>query len=308
MTRRPFDATRRNRKIGTEDQGWRKQSKFDIPERWDSMKLYYEELREHTVTHRYVHDQKLTFVVEATQGDHVHACTPDDIAHLLGLLPAECVMGLSSIEGVVLRQATRKQQNLAPVWGRLNYYGEVGPIAGPTIFIESQIPWSRWSRSTKQTLEQQSELLRMQQLVGGSRLEGRHHWFDWGLLQLRRWLLYHTLIHEVGHWVDYLSKVEIPSHNGDGDADDLWERYHQRPRAEREGFAHRFSDEWRDELIRTGMLPFARKYDEEALRKEGIDPAWFRASSPEENEAGPQIQVAHKRRGTPITVPAVRPG
>jgi hypothetical protein len=258
------------------------------------------------VTHRWVHDLELKFVVEPTRDEHIHACTPDDIVHLLSLLPKECVNGADYIEGIVLRQATHKQERLQPVWGRLVYYAEVGAIRGPAIYIESQMPWLYWSFPRKQTLEEQGEFERMQHLAGGYETDRRRHWFRWEVLNLRRWLLYHTLIHEVGHWVHYLSKVVVPEKNGEGDFDQLWDRYHQHPSSEQESFAHRFSDEWRDELVRRSMLPFARHFDEDKLRAEGLDPEWFRSPSRDQDEAGAPIPLTLKQRRKPITVPPLR--
>ena len=55
----------------------------------------------------------------------------------------------------------------------------------------------------------------MQCIVGGGKAFRRGHLFEWGSRNLRRWLLYHTLIHEVGHWVNYLTKVVVPVQRGE---------------------------------------------------------------------------------------------
>jgi len=43
----------------------------------------------------------------------------------------------------------------------------------------------------------------------------------------RKVLLYRTVLHEIGHWVDQLEKVELPSERPDGDWLELWDRYWQ---------------------------------------------------------------------------------
>ncbi len=299
------DPTRRNRKIGTAAAGKKRQSPFVIPRRWDSWKSYFENLIDPVAVHRWVHRHELMILVEPTRRGFVHACTPDDIARVLELLPAECIAGPERLRGVVLRQPTRKQDKLNPVWGRLVYSADVGPIDGPAIFLEAQEPRSEWTFEQKLSLERQGELERMQRLASGYEFDGRRHRFRWGLLNLRRWLLYHTLIHEVGHWVDYLSKVVVPSKNGDGVMGELWDRYIARPVAEKEAFAHRFSDEWRDALVRAEQIPFARQFDEKRLRADGLDPEWFRADASGEGAAGPAIGVMFEPPRDPLRVPPI---
>ena len=70
--------------------------------------------------------------------------------------------------------------------------------------------------------------------------------------------LYRTIIHEVGHWVDYLEKVERPEANGVESYAVLNDRYFSRPRQEREAFAHRYADELGDKLKKFGLIPFDR--------------------------------------------------
>jgi hypothetical protein len=69
--------------------------------------------------------------------------------------------------------------------------------------------------------------------------------------------LYRTLLHEVGHWFDWLSKVEKPAANG-GDWENLERAYFSRPKAEREAFAHRYSEVQRAALEGKGAIPFER--------------------------------------------------
>jgi len=57
--------------------------------------------------------------------------------------------------------------------------------------------------------------------------------------------------------------------------DQRHERYFKRPVSEREAFAHRFSDEWRNRLMKEEALPFERQFDEHQFRIEGGDPGWF---------------------------------
>jgi len=303
MNRPGRDNTRRNRKIGTEDQGWRKQSDFVIPDRWDmkslAWKSYYEKLGPYIVVERKVHGRPLPIVVEPTKKGYLHPCTPTDIATLLELLPASCTFTIESIAGIVLRQPTRKQEQIEPVWGRLCYHSTVGPLEGPVIFLEAVGRGTSYSLPRRQPLAGQAELRRMEILLSNHRLEKRQHVFDLGPLELRRYVLYHTLIHEIGHWVDYLTKVVVPS-TGPDHGKRLWDKYHQRPTQEKEAYAHRFSDEWRDELIRLGKIPFARQICRQAMKTEGLDPEWFSTGAPEDDAAGPALGLILPQRRTPI--------
>jgi hypothetical protein len=70
--------------------------------------------------------------------------------------------------------------------------------------------------------------------------------------------LYRTFLHELGHWVDYLTKVERPSRGDSNKREQLLDLYFSRPHDEREVFAHRYTDELRTRLIKAGLIPFDR--------------------------------------------------
>jgi hypothetical protein len=69
--------------------------------------------------------------------------------------------------------------------------------------------------------------------------------------------LYRTLLHEIGHWFDWLSKVEEPTVKG-SDWETLARDYFARPKAEREAFAHRYAHCKRMLLEDAGLIPFDR--------------------------------------------------
>lgn len=294
MNRKGWDSTRRNRKIGTAASGWRRQSQFVIPERWENWRPYYENISNPVQIQRRVHTTLLNMIVEPTLDNYIHACTPSDIARMINLLPSELIFGKDPLAGVVLRQPTRKQNTLRPVWGRICYQAEVAnSLNGPVIFIEA-IPrdWNQYHWEKKLNVEAQQELNRMKHLIGNYRTERRSISFEFGLINQRRWLLYHTLIHEMGHLHDYSSRVTRPE---DPELQKLTEderldRYFQRPVMDREAYAHRYSDTLRNQLIDEEQIPFARMLDDEALlRSEGIDPKWFRPEEMADNDAGPKL-------------------
>ncbi len=72
----------------------------------------------------------------------------------------------------------------------------------------------------------------------------------------RHTLLYRTMLHEIGHWVDWKEKVEIPADHG-GDWLALSDAYFARPDSEREAFAHRYADTMAKQLTAAGKIPFS---------------------------------------------------
>ena len=269
-----WDARRRNRNIGTEQQGHGHSNRDRIPRRRADSVLEWKRVPEHVVVRRHIWGRDLPFVVEATRSDSWHACTVDDIATMLRALPArhiDACEDIDGLQGIVLRQPTRKEETLHPVWGRLGFSVDVGPLCGPVIFMEAQsIPLTvKWTR--KLSLEDRMELDRLMEAATAVRSDSRRHELTFDIEGVRRVQLYHTLPHEVGHWADMFENVEIPSHQGDFEAwKVLWDRYWQRPTLEREAYAHSYAVQAAAQLRRERTIPFARQLDVEAMLVEGL--------------------------------------
>jgi hypothetical protein len=221
----------------------------------------------------------MAFVVERTRADSVYACTVDDIGGMLVLAPAEHVSGnqdLPGIQGVILRQPKRKEAILSSVWGRLGYVANVGPISGPAIVIEAvSVPLSlKWSKHLEPA--GQDELRRLQAEADESEFDGRRHILRFGLDAVRGVQLYRTVLHELGHWVDWLEKVETPSVGASDEAwQELCDRYCRRPEAEREAFAHRYANELGENLRARGVIPFERVASRTRMDSDGLDHSDF---------------------------------
>ncbi|MEM6674042.1 MAG: hypothetical protein AAF726_14445, partial [Planctomycetota bacterium] len=170
--------TRRNRNIGTAKQGHGQDNRAGVPLRFRDSKTEWRRGHPHTVVTREIGGHAMPFLVEETRDDCVHACTVDDIAAMLALLPRPDVMGddwLRGIQGVVLRQPTRKEQTHAPVWARMG--NSVGP-------------------SDRHELDR---LIAMATSVERAR---RGHTLHFDLEGIRRVQLFHSVPHELGHSVD----------------------------------------------------------------------------------------------------------
>ena len=269
-----WNPLRRNRNIGTAKQGHGKDNKLVIPDSWRDSRTFWEHVTSYCVVTRTVNDRNMQFIVEPTRADAVYACTVDDIATMLRSVPAEHINGndnIPGIRGVILRQPKRKEEILSPVWGRLGYAVDVGPLFGPAIVLEAiSIPFTvKWSKHLGPTAL--DELQKLQTEADESEFDGRRHILRFGLDAVRRVQLYRTVLHEVGHWVDYLESVEIP---GDGPDCEAWpglrKRYDRKPRVDREAFANRYAESLIRDLRASGMVPFERIVSKDQLDADGL--------------------------------------
>jgi hypothetical protein len=265
------DPTRRSRRIGAPGRGRGQDNRMVIPEPREAgyVKAYWKRLGDHRVVERNIRGQPVTFVVERTARGSVHACTVDDVARVLSLAPRDDLAGLAM---VVLRQPTRKQHSLAPHWGRYTYYATVSAHTGPVIFLDAGPPTGplRWPR--RATPDDAAEIARLRADGHAYVPTRREHVFELTLASIRVTQLYRTLLHELGHHVDYRRALD----GAEGaERAARTTRYWARPVREREAFAHRYADELRAALFARGALPFERLADPKAIAASGLDPADF---------------------------------
>src|SRR5262245_7573976 len=195
--KRGWDATRRNRNIGTAKQGLGQDNRLVIP--WCGLKIYYQNLTEYNIVLRSVHSRSLPFIVERTRADSCHACTIDDIARVLQHAPSSDFQG---IDFIVLRQPKRKEEIINPVWGRIAYYAEIGAHQGRAIILEALNPCKpiRWSKSL--TPDEQQELERLRGDGHEIVTTRQDHKINMSLESIRATQLYRTLLHEIWQSVD----------------------------------------------------------------------------------------------------------
>lgn len=255
----PRNPTRRNRNIGTAKQGHSQDNALVIPSRADGPH-WLERIGDYSSEQRTVSGRTIRFVVESTSIGFVHPCSVSDVVHMLQLLPADDWVGLDTF---VFRQPTRKQLTLSPVWGRLQYYAEITTLRrkrlseGPTIFLDAVITEKPIVWHTSLDPDDSKELDRLRADGHAVRRNGRKHEIIVTSQSARNTQLFRTLLHEIGHWFDWLSKVEVPASRG-ADYDALEREYFARPTAEREAFAHRYADSERRRLEEIGAIPFDR--------------------------------------------------
>lgn len=244
--------TRRNRNAGTRANGLGRENDFDIPFLRNRGSAYFEQLANPVIVRRQVGMRELVFLVEPVRSGFAYPCTIDDIVAVLAQLPPA---HLELVELIVLRQSTRKQEVHRPVWGRATWNFEGNGFKGPAIILQARslLPY-RWGKHIDP--ESARELARLRD--DGHEVIGTRRGFEFRPTpaSLRNTVLFRTLLHELGHHVDYRQRGD------DG--------YYLRTQAMREDFAHRYASEAQARLQR-----FAPAVDFEKIAAEGMEPAWF---------------------------------
>ncbi|GAA4777220.1 hypothetical protein [Novosphingobium ginsenosidimutans] len=249
--------TRRNRNIGTAKQGHGEANQLVIPDQLNRP-YWLSRVGDCRVEEHTIGGWMIRFVIEANALGCVHPSTVPDVLRVLEALPQSDWAGLRTI---VFRQPTRKQLILRPAWGRLLYDTTVAKANGETLAVGPVICLDAvqvdkvmvWSTSLDPDLSQELERLRSD--GHDVQRSGRKFSISINAASARNTQLYRTLLHEIGHWFDWLSKVEEPSAKG-GDRDALERAYFARPKSEREAFAHRYADTQRAILETRGIIPF----------------------------------------------------
>jgi hypothetical protein len=246
------NATRRNRNIGTVKSGHGQDNRLVISICDPQAVYHYESLKTYSAVAREINSKPITFIVEETRADSYHACTVDDIAHVLRHIPSADIEG---IDLIVLRQPKRKEEILRPLWGRVGFYVEIGKHRGRAIFIEaiSLSKPMRWSKSLVPDVE--IELERLESDGHEITSTKRHHIVSSSLESIRATQLYRTLLHEVGHHVDY-------SRNANA--------FDRKIPNEKEAFAHRYADALQEELRKKKVIPFERILDPKSIEQDGL--------------------------------------
>jgi hypothetical protein len=248
-----FNPTRRNRNIGTWKQGFKKQSRFDIPFDYGvGGKTFYEKLTDYKKVERQINGWNFTFIVEKTKKDYFHACTIEDLEMILQHIPSDYYQDLRTI---VLRQPKRTERIFSPVWGRLVYGFEFENESFPAIILESVKSDStfRWTR--KADIDTQKELERLRNDGFEFVEDKRSYEINLTLENVRNTQLYRTLLHEIGHYVQFCET----------------EDFYNIPKDEREVFAHNFADKLKLELEEKGLIPFSRQFFEQSFEQNELE-------------------------------------
>lgn len=252
-----WNPTHRNKHVGTKAHGHGSNNRLTIPESRHDSKRFYEKLDSYIVVTRTVNGRLVRFFVEPTRPGWFYPCTIDDMCAVLARCPAEALL---AFDFIVMRQPTRKQRILRPVWGRAAFFFDIDKYSGSAIVIEAQdLSPFEW-RSSIDT-ESARELERLRQDGHTIRNTRRGIEIRPMATTLRNTVLYRTLLHEIGHHVDYKrsSKVE-------------WE---VKTRSAKEDYAHRYARELYERVSKHVALPFAPIIDDLSLISDSLKRVWF---------------------------------
>lgn len=265
------DPARRNRNIGTAKQGLGQANRMKIPSEWDGKRWYFERMDDAIAIERKINGHRITFLVQPTASGFLHPCTIGDLYHLLAHIPAADVDG---IDLILLRQPTRKERSLNPVWGRILYHAETRKHSGRAIMLEAQSPGMpfRWPRSL--TPGDAAELARLARDGHTITSAKRHFTITPTPESARATQLYRTMLHELGHHIDFRNRVSDLA-TSPGDYSRRRDAYFARPWLEREAHANAYAEHLAGQLQSKSVIPFARMVDREAIQRDGLDPAWF---------------------------------
>lgn len=268
MKRSGWNPIRRNRNIGTSKQGYGKDNKLVIPDRWSDLSIYWERLNNPVAIPITVNKHKIDILVEPTTHGYFHACTVEDIEFLLQKIP---VKHLQEVKLIVLRQPKKKEQILCSVWGRMAYWANIGEFSGPAIYLEAQPLDVKLTWSKKLSVQQKAELERLKQDGHKISEDKRSFYISTCLQSIRNTQLYRTLPHEVGHLVDYLVHVTEASAQNPQQKDLLLKMYWSKPKYDKEIFAHRYADEF----YQKNNVAFCRIENPKRMMSCGLNPKWF---------------------------------
>lgn len=245
--------TRRNRNIGTAKSGHGQNNELVIPTRIHPEWIpYHEHLKNYICVKREINGQKFIFFVEKVRKGYIHACTIDDIEHVLSFVPKD---DLEGIELIILRQPKQKEEIISLVWGRLVFYAEIGNHSGRAIVIESvqRKKSMRWTKSL--SVDAMEELKRL--ISDGHKVETtkKYYVLHSSLEAVRATQLYRTLLHEIGHHVDYKKNEDI---------------FDRKPSQQKEVFAHRYAEKLGNEMKKKKIIPFERIGTKESIELGGL--------------------------------------
>ncbi|MET3537897.1 hypothetical protein [Chryseobacterium limigenitum] len=250
-----FNPTRRNRNIGTENQGFGQNNKLKIPTPYGTLLSFYERIEKYQKEIRVINNHEFLFVVEETRENSMHSCSVNDLVKIIQHIPSE---DYGDLKFIILRQSKRKEEIISSVWGRLVYSYEFENEYFPAIILDTidlnkKIIWPR-----KQSIEDQKEFERLKQ-DGHIFNENKREFFaDLKSEPSRNTQLYRTLLHEFGHYVHYLEVVDRPGN--ENEEYDLKEArndfYFSLPKVEKEKFAHKYADTLKAKLIQEKIIPF----------------------------------------------------
>lgn len=257
-----WNPVRRNRNIGTPAQGHGEDNRLTIPQSRHDRGFFYERLQACVTFTQRINGHCVRFFVEPTRTGWFHPCSVEDALLVLSHCPDKA---LAALDFIVMRQPTRKQRILRPVWGRAVFQFARGPHTGSAIVLEAlHLEPIVWRNSLGP--EDQRELDRLQADGHQVRKTRRTVEIRPTPASLRATVLYRTLLHELGHHAD---RQRFSA--------DAWDN---RPSQEKEDYAHRYATQMFTALQYAGAAPLEPRPDHAMRQAHGLNDPWFHAPCP----------------------------
>ncbi len=245
--------TRRNRNIGTENQGFGQNNKMKISTHNRELKSFYERLENYQKEKRIINKHEFVFITEQTRENCVHTCSLNDIEKIIKNIPPKYY---GELRFFILRQPKRKEEIISPVWGRLIYSYEFEDDYYPAIVLEAIDLSKKFKWTKKQKIEDLKEFEKLK-IDGHIFKENKKEFIaDFTIDKSRNTQLYRTLLHEFGHYVHFLNYTSILDDENYDEKERLEDIYFNLPKNEKEKYAHKFADDLKNELISKKIIPF----------------------------------------------------
>jgi hypothetical protein len=155
-----FNPIRRNKNIGTENQGFGQDNKYKISTPYGILKSFYERIEKYYKEIRIINDHEFLFIAEEIRENCYHTCTFNDVEKVIREIPKD---DYGDLKFIILRQSKRKEEIVSSVWGRLIYSFEFENEYFPAIILDAidlnkRLVWSR-----KLTVDDQKEFERLKE-------------------------------------------------------------------------------------------------------------------------------------------------
>jgi hypothetical protein len=265
-----WNPARRNKRIGTTDQGFKARNDFGIPTSREDDRLFWQKIRNPVTIPYTIGSHEFAILVEPTDRNYKYYVSISDMIEVLRHIPQD---DRRDIKVFAFRQPKRKEAIFSHSWGRLGYHVYFGKYSGPTVFLEAQPVGLTYRIENNVDANFKQEIEKLAQEGHQIELTKRHFDIRCPPAAIRNTQLYRTLIHEIGHQVDYFEKVTRPSEAEDAD-EDLQERYFSLPSRQKEHFAERYAAEMVSQLGSKNIIPFD-PLPISTDRHPEINPEWF---------------------------------
>jgi hypothetical protein len=108
------------------------------------------------------------------------------------------------------------------------------------------------------------------------RFDGKKYLVESNSTSLRNTVLFRTILHEVGHYVDWTQSINKSIAAADPLEEARIDREHDtKPMLTKENFAHQYAGSMAEELRKNGKIPFADDARQEDLLRDNLKPQWF---------------------------------